>query len=152
MTAIPSGQSDAQALLLRNQLAALWSPRQTLSVQNGATYTGGLFTVEIGELRALREAQGGGISSPGVVVCLSTVAGQEDHEEATNGVENGDTEQMDLEFAQATIQDMWRKIREGQDLGRGEVKQVFMTPKTLDRREIKDATVRMWCEILRLRG
>ena len=152
MTAIPASQSDAQALLVRNQFAALWSPRQTLSVQNGATYTGGLFTVEIGEVRALREAQGGGFSSPGVVVCISTVAGQEDGGAAPDSAENGDAEHMDLEFVQATIRELWGKIREGHDLRKVEVREVLMAPRAENKREVEDATVRMWCEVLRLRG
>lgn len=151
MAAIPANQSDAQALLLRNQLAALWSPRHTLSVQNGTTYTGGLFTVQIGEVRALREGQGGGVSSPGVVVCISTVAGGEENGAEVDGVLNGE-EEVDFEFAQATIREFWGKIREGRDLGRAEVREVFMVPQEGGEKEEKDAMVRMWCAVLRLRG
>ncbi|KAJ8108600.1 hypothetical protein OPT61_g8063 [Boeremia exigua] len=136
--------------LLRHQLAALWSPRHTLSVQNGATYSGGLFTVQIGEVRALREAQGGGTSSPGVVVCISTVVGGDGDDEAMVGVQNGDGEEVDWEFAQAAIRDFWGRIREGRDLGRAEAREVFMAPK--EARMDRDALVRMWCEVLRLRG
>ncbi|KAH6625623.1 mediator complex, subunit Med20 [Boeremia exigua] len=142
VVAIPFAQADAQAALLRNQMAALWSARHTLSIQNGATYAGGLFAVQIGEVRVLREAQGGGVSSPGVVVCVSTVAGGEE-----DGVDGQD---VDLEFAQATIREFWGKVREGRDLGRAEVREVFMAPE--QGREDKDAMVRMWCEVLRLRG
>lgn len=130
-----------------------------LSVQNGATYSGGSFTVEIGEVRALREAQGGGFSSPGVVVCVSTIAGGEEgvdnedaEEKAIKGLQNGDGAETDFEFAQATIRDLWGKIREGQDLGRAEVREVLMTPKAEGRRGSEEATVRMWCDVLKLRG
>ncbi len=90
-----------------------------LSVQQGATFTGGLFTVQLGELRAVREgSQNPG--SPGVVVCVSTVAGSErdDDEGVLNGVK--DEEEVDFEFAQAAIRDFWVKIKEGRDLGRAE--------------------------------
>ncbi|KAJ4983206.1 hypothetical protein SVAN01_11306 [Stagonosporopsis vannaccii] len=150
VAAIPISQSDAQASLLRNQLAALWSPRQTLSVQNGATYEGGLFAVQIGEVRAMREAHGGGMSSPGVVVCISTRLGEEDDVEASNVVKNGLGEEFDVDFAQAMIRELWGKIREGHDLGRAEAREVFMAPTVGP--AYKDAAVRMWCEALRLRG
>ncbi|KAJ4342126.1 hypothetical protein N0V95_007036 [Ascochyta clinopodiicola] len=151
VAAIPAQQGEAQALLLRNQLAALWSPRHTLSVQNGATYTGGLFTVQIGEVRALREGQGGGVSSPGVVVCISTIAGgEEDVNGAANGA--GAEEEVDLEFAQATIRDFWGKLKEGRDLGRSEAREVLMIPIERGLGGEKEAAVRMWCEVLRLRG
>ncbi|KAF2995516.1 hypothetical protein E8E13_001514 [Curvularia kusanoi] len=68
------------------------------------------------------------------------VAGQEDSETAPDGIENGDVEPMDLDFAQSTIRDFWKRIREGQDLGRGEAREVFMTPKAEGKREIEDAT------------
>lgn len=162
MSAIPSSQSDARALLLRHQLAALWTPRHTLSVQNGATYTGGLFTIHIGEVRALREGQGGGVSSPGVVVCISTTAGGDEDGEAgeagrgegvvSEGTEQNGVEAVDFEFAQATIRELWGKIRSGRDLGRAEVKEVFMAPKEGGKSEETDAVVRMWCDILKLRG
>lgn len=148
MVAIPVSQSDAQAALLRGQLATLWSPRQTLHVQNGATYEGELLTVQIGEVRAMRE-QGGGVSSPGVVVCISTVVGGGDEEGSANGVQNG-TVEVDTEFAQAMIRDLWAKMREGKDLGRAEVREVFMALQGGN--EDTDAAVRMWCEVLRLRG
>ena len=156
MTSLPASQSEARALLLRHQLAALWTPRHTLSVQNGACYTGGLFTIYIGEVRALREGQGGGVSSPGVVVCISlTAGGSEDesaHSEGVNGNGNG-VEPVDFEFAQATIRELWGKIRAGRYLGRGEVKEVFMVPDGSHvKSEATDAVVRMWCEVLRLRG
>ena len=125
-----------------------------LSVQNGALYTGGLFTVQIGEVRALREGQGGGVSSPGVVVCISTIVGGES--EPVQGDEaatqNGGEEEVDFEFVQAMIRELWGKIREGRDLGRAEVREVFMVPKEGGKKEETDAVVRMWCEVLRLRG
>ncbi|KZM23524.1 uncharacterized protein EKO05_0011263 [Ascochyta rabiei] len=155
VAALPAQQSEAQALLLRNQLAALWSPRHTLSVQNGATYAGGLFTVQIGELRALREGQSGGVSSPGVLVCISTVAGIEEGVAEGNGAAHGaaaEEDEVDFGFAQATIREFWEKLKEGRDLGRSEVKAVLMVPKGRGLGEEEEAAVRMWCEVLRLRG
>jgi hypothetical protein len=75
----------------------------------------------------------------------------------TGGVQNGDDgslaeEEVDFEFAQATIREFWGKIKAGRDLGRLEVREVLMLPKEGESREEKDAAVRMWCEVLRLRG
>lgn len=139
--------------MLRHQLAALWTPRHTLSIQNGAAYTGGLFTIYIGEVRALREGQGPGVNSPGVVVCITTVAGGEEDEGAQSLEVNGNgVEPVGFEFAQASIRELWGRIRAGRDLGRGEVREVFTAPKADVKTEETDAVVRMWCEILRLRG
>ncbi|KAF1925658.1 uncharacterized protein M421DRAFT_7683 [Didymella exigua CBS 183.55] len=156
VAAIPASQAEARALLLRHQLAALWTPRHTLSVQSGAAYSGGLFTIHIGEVRALREGQGGGVSSPGVVVCIATTAGG-DSEAGHSGGEKAEAEQngveaVDFEFAQATIRELWGQIRARQEPARAEVKEVFMVPQEGGTSDETNATVRMWCEVLRLRG
>lgn len=92
------------------------------------------------------------MSSPGVVVCISTLAGGGEEEGGMDGLQNGSGEDdMEFEFAQATVREVWRKIREGRELGRAEVREVFMVPKGGSGDE-KDAVVRMWCEVLRLRG
>ena len=88
-----------------------------------------------------------------MVVCISTVAGGEQDEGAQSGGVNGNgLEPVDFGFAQASIRELWGKIRAGRDLGRGEVREVFMAPKADVKTEATDAVVRMWCEILRLRG
>lgn len=98
------------------------------------------------------------MSSPGVVVCISTIAGGEQEEnEAHNDINSNGTEPVDFDFAQATIRELWGQIRAGRDLGRGEVKEVFMAPSDAGlpadaKSEETDAIVRMWCEVLRLRG
>lgn len=127
-------------------------------MQNGATYSGGLFTVQIGEVRALREGQGGGVNSPGVVVCIRMVVGGEEDvapanaevDGATNGGANG-AEEMEFDYAQAAIREFWEKIREGRELGRSQVREVFMLSNGR-REEEANATVRMWCDVLKLRG
>lgn len=155
MTCIPASQSESLALLLRHQLAALWTPRHVLSVPNGALFTAGLFTIYIGELRALREGQGGGASSPGVVVCIATTAGA-DESAQTEGIDGDAVEPVDFEAARAAVRELWGAIRARRDLGRGEVREVFMAPSGGSARDAKsdetDAVVRMWCEVLRLRG
>jgi hypothetical protein len=151
VSAIPLSQQDAYALLIKNQMAALWQPRHALYIQQGTTYAGGVCTVQIGELRLKREApQTGGTQSPGVVVCISTTVGSDDLVEATN--EEMEDEAIDFDYAHAIIRDCWNQIKSGRDLGKSDAREVMMAPDYVQGFREKDAVVRMWCEVLRLRG
>ncbi|KAH6877881.1 hypothetical protein BKA58DRAFT_376115 [Alternaria rosae] len=163
MTSIPLRQQDAHASVLRYQCSALWTPRHILAVREGASYSGGLCSIQIGELRATREGpQSGAISSPGVVVCISTTLGAEDTDGNMNSgygtMENGtamevDEEEVDIEYAQAVVRDCWSRIKDGRDLGRSEIREVMMASNTTSKKgQEQEATVRMWCDALRMRG
>lgn len=141
---------------MRQHMAALWSPRHTLSVQQGATYTGGVCTIHIGELRATREGpQSGMIQSPGVVVCISTSVGG--HVSNDPAIEESATaseeDKIDFKHAQMVIRECWNTIKDGRDIGRGEIREVMMASNLTahDERE-REAAARMWCDVLRLRG
>lgn len=155
VNAIPYHQQEALAMLLRHQFSALWQPRHVLSIPQGITYAAGLCTVQIGELRATREGpQSGGIQSPGVLVCISTIVGASDSDGPQGSLESpieDEADQFDVEYAQAIIRDCWRKIQENRDLGKSEIREVMMAPDSMKTRQ-NEATVRMWCEGLRLRG
>lgn len=150
--------------MLRNQSSALWTQRHVLAVREGSSYTGGLCTIQIGELRATREGpQSGAASSPGIVLCITVAVGAEaaDDGGADSGytsTDNGaamqvDEEDVDFEHAQAVIRDCWNTIKEGKDLGRSEVREFMMAPAALAKKgQERDEAVRMWCEALRLRG
>lgn len=149
------------ATLLKHQSAALWNARHILSVQQGTAYNGGLCTIQIGELRSTREGpQSGAVQSPGVVVCISTVVGSDvsDDSNPNTKMENGTAMEIDgdatvdFDYAQAVIRDCWAKIKEGRDLGRSEVREVMMAQEDVKGVKEKEAVVRMWCEVLRLRG
>jgi hypothetical protein len=106
--------------------------------------------VHLGELRSTREGpQSGGVQSPGVLVCISTVVGADDPDDLVNS-ENAE-EALDFDFAQAMIRDCWSKIKDNRDLGKSEVKEIMMATEDLKNQE-KQAAVRMWCDALRLRG
>lgn len=163
IASIPLRQQDTHASILRNQSSALWTPRHVLAVREGTAYSGGICTIQIGELRATREGpQSGAISSPGVVVCISTALGAEDADgnmqSGYDSVENGtamdvDDDEVDIEYAQTVVRDCWSKIKDGRDLGRSEVKEVMMAPVTTNRKgQEQEAMVRMWCDALRMRG
>jgi hypothetical protein len=154
-SAIPFQQQEAHASLLRHQFSALWSPRHVLSLQQGTSYSAGLCTVQVGELRWTKEGpQSAGIQSPGVLICISTIVGadeSEDAQESKNTVLNDAEEPADTEYAQALIRDCWSQIKSNRDLGKSEVREVMMAPDSSNSRE-KEMAVRMWCEVLRLRG
>jgi hypothetical protein len=155
VSAIPLRQQEAHAILLRNQFSALWQPRHILSIPQGTSYSAGLCTVYLGELRSTREGpQSGGTQSPGVLVCISVVIGADDPDDLlnseTSASENG-AESFDFDSAQAMIRECWSKIKNNRDLGKSEVKEFMMATEDLAKQE-KQAAIRMWCDALRLRG
>tara|TARA_R110002003_G_scaffold40_14_gene2784 strand:- start:7174 stop:7506 length:333 start_codon:yes stop_codon:yes gene_type:complete len=110
----------------------------------------------VGELRSTREGpQSGGVLSPGVVVCISTTVGADSSDDTADGM-NGTLEDGDdlanLDYAQSIIRDCWSKIKDGRDLGRSEIREVMMAQDNLQGVKEKEATIQMWCEVLRLRG
>jgi hypothetical protein len=132
-------------------------------VRDAASYSEGLCTIQIAELRAIREGAGSGVvSSPGIVVCITTVVGADSSEDGldlgSTSVENGaamdlDEEEPDFEHAQTVIRECWSRIKDGRDLGRSEVRDVVMAPVITKKKEQeREAAVRMWCDALRMRG
>lgn len=157
--------------MLRNQSSALWAPRHVLAVREGSSYTAGLCTIQIGELRATREGpQSGALLSPGVVLCITTVVGANtsdtDIDSGYTSLENGTAttnnadikkedgdEEIDFAFAQAVIRECWNTIKQGKDLGRSEVKEFMMAPRAgANTEKQRELAVHMWCDALRLRG
>lgn len=142
-------------MLLRNQFSALWQPRHVLSIQQGMTYVAGLCTIQIGELRSSREGlQTGGTLSPGVLVCISTNIGSDDSLDAqgpANIAPDDGQDPLDLDCAEALVRNFWNQIKGDRDFGKSEIKEVMMGSKTSQGQE-KEAAVRMWCEVLRMRG
>lgn len=151
ITSISLQQQDAHILTIRQYMTALWSPRHTLTVQQGATFSGGMFTIHIGELRAIREGpQSGAIQSPGVVVCISMMVGGPDEEAGDSAPAEGE---IDFDFAQDMIRQCWNMIKSGRDIGRFEIQEAMMAPTlTTHREREREAAVRLWCDVLRLRG
>ncbi|USP77503.1 hypothetical protein yc1106_04777 [Curvularia clavata] len=169
---IPLRQQDAHASMLRNQSSALWAPRHVLAVREGSSYTAGLCTIQIGELRATREGpQSGALLSPGVVLCITTVVGAD---ESDNDIESGYTslengaatdntnikkeegdkeDEVDFTYAQSVIRECWNTIKQGKDLGRSEVREFMMAPKAeANKEKQRELAVHMWCDALRIRG
>ena len=75
----------------------------------------------------------------------------DENTDTLNSLDDGD-EEVDFEYAQEIIRDCWRQIKDGQDIGKSEIKEVMMDSEYVDDIDEKDAAVRMWCEVLRLRG
>ncbi|EUC44903.1 hypothetical protein COCMIDRAFT_5856 [Bipolaris oryzae ATCC 44560] len=161
---IPLRQQEAHASMLRNQSSALWAQRHVFSVRDGTTYTAGLCTIQLGELRATREGpQSGAMLSPGIILCITTLVGAEDADEGPDAayaaVENGapldavEQGDVDFEYAQKVIRECWGRIKEGRDLGRSEVREFMMAARVEVKRELqRDQAVHMWCDALRIRG
>ena len=157
VTGIPLRQQEAHALMVRNQVAALWQLRHSLSLLQGATYSAGLCHIQLGELRAAREGpQSAAVSSPGVVICISTtICDDEEDNDApmqANGTDPADDELPDFEYAQEIIRACWSTIKGNLDLGRSEVREVMMAQEAVKGTQEKEAVIRMWSEVLRLRG
>jgi hypothetical protein len=155
VSAIPSRQQQSYALLLRHQFAALWQPRHILTLLQGTTLNAGLCTVQLGELRWTREGpQSAGVQSPGVLICISTTIGADASgdplESGTATLEEGD-DQPDFAYAQAVIRDCWSKIKNNLNLGKSEIREVMMAQDIMTATQEKEAAVRMWCEVLRVR-
>ncbi|KAH7408589.1 hypothetical protein DE146DRAFT_675613 [Phaeosphaeria sp. MPI-PUGE-AT-0046c] len=152
VSAIPLRQQEAHALLLRNQFSALWQPRHVLYIQQGVTYAAGLCTIQIGEIRSSREGLlSGGTQSPGVLVCISTTVGSDDNEDSQVKTPDDGQDTPDLDCAEALVRHFWNVIKGDRDLGKSEVKEILMNHNILKGQE-KEAVVRMWCDILRMRG
>ncbi|KAF2875061.1 mediator complex, subunit Med20 [Massariosphaeria phaeospora] len=167
---IPTAQSESHIALLATHLSALWTFRQTLQIPQGITYHVGQFVIRVGEIRASRSgAQSGSVLSPGVVCCITTVAGTSDDIDGegyetefdsghTSVTEDGrmededEDENVDLDDAEKLIRGFWETLREGMDFGRAEVREVMMGKHGLKGNGQKEAVVRMWGEVLKLRG
>lgn len=166
MISIPASQSESHTSFLVTQLSPLWAFRHALQIPSGLTYTAGQFTIHIGELRASRSGPSSAATvSPGVVVCITTVAGFTDNDdvepEADEGYQslNGSSGSMEqekesLEAAEEEVRALWSMLRQGLDFGKAEVREVMMGKDVamLKGEGEKEAVVRMWCEVLRLRG
>jgi hypothetical protein len=95
------------------------------------------------------------VQSPGVLICITTTIGadasEDPPESGTAALEDGD-DQPDFAFAQAVIRDCWSKIKGNLNLGKSEIREVMMAQDKMTATQEKEAAVRMWCEILRMRG
>ena len=68
-------------------------------------------------------------------------------ETAVDGENSADFEEMEAE-----IRSVWTAVKTDVDLGKAEVREAMMERGVLTGEAEKEAEVRMWCEVLRLRG
>jgi hypothetical protein len=109
--------------------------------------------------------------SPGVLVCVGTEVGDVGGDEygvgqgdgegedsgyvsLNGGIRDGEDmeEDVDISDAEELIRGLWGTIRTGIDIGKAEVREVMLGKEGLKGKTHKEAVVRMWCEVLRLRG
>ncbi|KAF2652174.1 hypothetical protein K491DRAFT_664286 [Lophiostoma macrostomum CBS 122681] len=171
---IPSAQTESHFAFLTNKLSPLWQFRHALQIPHGVVYNIGQFTIHMGEMKANRPSGSGGSGnlSPGVVVCVSTEIGEGSDGDVRMGNDgymalNGDAmegirgdgedregeEEVDVSDAEDLIRDVWRTMRTDIDFGKAEVREVMLGKEGVNETQQSEATVvRMWCEVLRLRG
>jgi len=158
---IPVNQTGAHLSYLTNQLSPLWALRQSLDVSQGITYAAGEYIIRIGEIRMARSGPSSTSShiSPGVVVSITTVSGGKngDLNEVDSGYRSLETavdgeNSADFEEMEAEIRSVWTAVKTDVDLGKAEVREAMMERGVLTGEAEKEAEVRMWCEVLRLRG
>lgn len=149
IASLPLAQGDAHAGFLANQMPLLWTPQRMLDVVNGKTFQAGDFLIYVGELRSRRQAQTGNQISPAVVVCVSTHAGGPDNDDNTSSAP-ADDNAIDLEYAQASIRELWNTIKKDITFGRAEVREQMQSVQGFGHGEEqnREAVVRMWCEAL----
>ncbi|KAF2794368.1 hypothetical protein K505DRAFT_27852 [Melanomma pulvis-pyrius CBS 109.77] len=161
---IPAYQAESHLGYLVHQLSPLWALRHALTIPQGITYMAGQYIFSIGEIRMARSgpSSSSNLVSPGVVVCITTVAGaktgdEDDIARADSGYASLDSsaedeDSIDFEEVQAEIRAAWTAIKTGIDFGKADVREVMMRKDATKEEAEKEAVVRMWCEILRLRG
>jgi hypothetical protein len=143
----------------------MWAFRHSLTIPHGITYTCGQYTLHIGEIRMARSgpSASSNLMSPGVVVCITAVSGAKngDINEGEGGEDLGyvsmdglgaDEDTVDLEERQSEVRAVWTLIKSGIEFGKAEVKEVMMGQQGVKDDAEKEAIVRMWCDVLRLRG
>ncbi|KAF2270101.1 hypothetical protein CC78DRAFT_611766 [Lojkania enalia] len=155
---IPVSQSEAHIGFLVNQLSPLWAFRHALNVVNGPAYATGQFVIHLGDLRASRPGSASVTSTSGIVVCISTAIEDDDDDDddlRDSGYMSLDgevEEEIDLGEAQAQIRALWIMLKEGVEFGKAEPREYMMSKELVKGEREKEAVVRMWCELLRLRS
>ncbi|KAF2736001.1 hypothetical protein EJ04DRAFT_551674 [Polyplosphaeria fusca] len=145
LMSIPETQAKAWLDMQHKNLSALWTYKHALSVFGGQVYAVGQFEVGVGELRITRSVAGQ--TAPiGIAVCISTPVDGGGEEEG-EGKEKGE---VDLQAVQELVRVCWKVVVRGLELGKGEVREFWMDGVEKEWKG-KEAVVRMWCELLKLR-
>lgn len=135
--------------MLTSKYAALWTPKQTVQVQNGHAYAVGEFIIRLGELRLVGAQQ----RHLGVIVSIqesvTPVTGEIEENEEPAGLHAGsDSDQLNREGLRQTeddIQDLWRLF------GISNAKE-FSNERPGKSRGGPFEDIKLWCDLLRLRG
>lgn len=154
MICIPASQMNSHTSMITTVWGQLWSQQRTIEVVQGTVYRIREFTIHIGELQAKRQSlQQSNISFPGVVVCISAPAGLAEDVTPKSSAQPA-LIPADLEDLQSNLRNLWKHMTKGVEMGKGEVRefpQTYQDPVGQEGLE-QEAAVRMWCEVLRIRG
>ena len=117
-------QGDAFFNLLKDRFGALWAFRSRVSIVNGVEYNVGEFKIRLGELRQISGQQ----QLRAVICCIET------------------SSMADGSATRAALSDLWAAI------GFTNIKEAFGTYSINPTTEEGFDEVRLWCDVLRLRG
>jgi len=127
-------QGDAFFNLLKERFGALWTFRSRLSILNGVEYNVGEFKIRLGELRQISGQQQ---TVRAVICCIETSS-------MADGGDNGPGSNGSA--TRAALSDLWAAI------GFANIKEAFGTYPIDSTTEEGFDEVRLWCDVLRLRG
>jgi len=140
---IPLSQRDQFYDLIKTKMGALWTPRMTLQVLNGAAFEAGDYIVRMGELKQVGSQQ----IIRGVVVCIQSKPSPEQDNETVDKMKVDDStthgQDESTKVRRDAVRDFWKKfgVVEG-------TKEAFCASQPGDD---GFAEVRLWCSVLRLR-
>ncbi|KAF2751145.1 hypothetical protein M011DRAFT_102610 [Sporormia fimetaria CBS 119925] len=150
--AIPVSSLDSHASFLTGPMGALWTPGHSIKA-TGETYILGETTIQLAALTQQRgdASHGAQTLSPGVVVCIGMQNEDVDPEDII-----GDEASMKRELAdggKAQIRALWDQFfSECAGVNKNEVKEVNIGIEGMSEKTTRNALIKMWCEVLKLRG
>lgn len=139
--AIPIQQRDDFYRMIVNKMAALWTPRMMLGIQNGAAYDTGDYIVRMGELKQMTTQN----TTRALIVCIHSHAepGQGTAKPAGKpNAETGAEEEQERQLKKEAVRRFWRTF------GIEGAKEAHHVSKPGDD-EFEE--IRLWCDVLRLR-
>lgn len=138
--AIPAQQRDEFYRMVANKMAALWTPRMMLGIQNGMAYDTGEYIVRMGELKQVTSQN----TNRALIVCIQSHGGPGQETEPTQKpeAETGAKEEQERQLRKEAVQKFWKTF------GIEGAKEAYHVSKPGDD-EFEE--IRLWCDVLRLR-
>jgi hypothetical protein len=138
--AIPAQQRDEFYRMIVNKMAALWTPRMMLGIQNGMAYDIGEYIVRMGELKQVTAQN----TTRALIVCIQSNAGPGQETKLTQrpDADTGAKEEQEWQLRKEEVQKFWKTF------GIEGAREAYYVSKLGDD-EFEE--IRLWCDVLRLR-